>query len=69
MRSVVAIYFGGVCKSIIIVDQDDEENWFRSHEDQDDDVDDEETPVYLHSGLLPILNRDHLATKWQRRDR
>ena len=45
-----------------IVDYDDEENWFRCHDDDDDD-DDDETPVYLHSGKLQIQNREQLADK------
>ena len=43
------------------IDYDDEENWFRCHDDDDDD--DDETPVYLHSGKLQIKNRDQLADK------
>ena len=42
------------------VDYDDEENWFRCHDDDDED---EVTPVYLHSGKLQIQNRDQLADK------
>ena len=47
------------------VDNDEEENWFRCHDDDDDDDEDEDdaTPVYLHSGKLQIQNRDQLANK------
>ena len=45
------------------VDYDDEENWFRCHDDDDDDDEDEVTPVYLHSGKLQIQNRDQLSDK------
>ena len=46
------------------VDYDQEENWFRFNYDDDyDDVEDEETPLYLHSGKLQIQNRDQLADK------
>ena len=43
------------------VEYDEEENWFRCH---DDDLDEEyETPVYIHSGKLQIKNREQLAAK------
>ena len=45
-----------------IVDYDDDENWFRYHDDGVDD-DDDETPVYLHSGKLQIQNREQLSDK------
>ena len=47
------------------VDYDNEENWFRCHDDDDDDADDEqyETPEYLHSGKLQIKNRLQLAAR------
>ena len=44
-----------------IVDYDDEENWFRCHDD--DGADDDETPVYLHSGKLQIQNGEQLSDK------
>ena len=45
------------------VDYDDEENWFRCHDEDDDDDEDEVTPVYLHTGKLQIQNRDQLSDK------
>ena len=44
------------------VDYDDEENWFRCHDDDDDD-EEYETPLYLHSGKLQINNREQVAAK------
>ena len=50
---------------ITTVDNDEEENWFRCHDDDDDDDEDEDdaTPVYLHSGKLQIKNREQLADR------
>ena len=46
------------------VEYDDEENWFRCHDDYDDDDEEEyETPVSLHSGKIQIKNREQLAAK------
>ena len=49
------------------VEYDDEENWFMCEHDEDDDNEDEydETPVYLHSGKLSIPNRERLAEKME----
>ena len=44
------------------VDYDDDENWFRCPDDDADDDEEYETPVYLHSGKLQIKNREQLAT-------
>ena len=44
------------------VDYEDDENWFGCGHDQDND---DEKPVYLPSGKLPIPNREQLAAKIQ----
>ena len=43
---------------------ENEDNWFvYGHEEDDEDDEGEDRPVYLHSGKLQIPNRDHL-TAW-----
>ena len=39
--------------------------WCGHDEDDDAEGEDDETPVYLHSGKLQILNREHLAEKME----
>ena len=46
------------------VDYDDEYNLVRCHDDDiDDDEEEYETPIYLHSGKLQIKNRQKLSGK------
>ena len=45
---------------LMTVDYDEEVNWFRCHDEDDEEY---ETPVYLHSGKLQIKNREQLAAK------
>ena len=45
------------------VDYDNDENWFRCHEDDDEQEEEYEPPVYLYSGNLQIKNREQLAAK------
>ena len=46
------------------IDYDDQENWFRCHDDDDDDDDEEyETPVYMHWWKLQIKYREQLGAK------
>ena len=45
------------------VDYDEEENWFRCQEDDANDEDDNETPVYLHPRKNQIKNQEQVAAK------